>query len=93
MRQNINKLIKSEDKYKFILTLVLALLPFILIGVYFLGENNGYEKGGEAGFNIAIDTLNKILDTKIDSNDVNKITTVFKSDTNVYYISNKVLTK
>ena len=65
----------------------------LIVVLYIAGYNYGFTRGAESGYIVAIDTVDSILVKYIEGNDVNKVTLVGKSDTNVYYISNKIITK
>jgi hypothetical protein len=82
-----------QNKLKFLSILATSLIPIVAILFYSIGNDNGYRKGGLIGYNIAMDTITKVLDATSEKKFVTKLTAVSRFDTNVYYISPKILTK
>lgn len=66
----------------------------IIIGINIWGISyeRGYVKGGVVGYEMALDTIDKIIVKNISCDTcVSKLTIVTKFDTNTYYISKKLI--
>jgi hypothetical protein len=83
----------NQNKLKFLSILATILIPIVAIVSWSIGSDNGLKKGGLIGYNIAMDTITAVLDATSEKKFVTKLTTISRFDTNVYYISPKILTK
>jgi hypothetical protein len=64
----------------------------IVINTWFIAYDVGYLKGGSVGYEIALDTVDKILVANIVCDTcISKLSIVSKYDTNTYIISKKTI--
>lgn len=83
-----------KNNKQYLIEIFVTVCVASLIGVMYLaGYNYGFGRGSLAGYVIAIDTVDSVIATHIDADNVTKLVLVGESDTNTYFISNKILTK
>lgn len=74
-----------------ILTIIVALIATSFLS-YRIGENKGEYKGSVIGFNMAIDTVNKIIVNQVKSDTTVSKVFLINKDTNIFFLQhNKII--